>query len=95
MHVAIFFLDFHYCCPSDQSISKNAKSHTKSSPSASFKSHLMEKEKKRVKEEKAQQKEKKEERRRNYQECSLRDQLHFKEARPRVPCSAQPRVPVL
>lgn len=36
-----------------------------------------------------------EQRRCNYQERSLRDQLHFKEAGPRVPCSTQPRVPVL
>lgn len=79
----------------------------KSSPSASSKPHLArrkkwgeksEREKKKgggggeggPKEERAR-----EERRCNYQECSLRDQLHFKEARPRVPCSTQPQVPVL
>lgn len=43
---------------------------------------------------KRRERKKREKRRCNYQEHSLRDQLHFKGAGPHVPCSTQPPEPV-
>ena len=80
-----------------------ANNHIRSSPSASSKSHLSggKKERENVRRGAGggggvrEKREREKERRCNYQERSLRDQLHFKAAGPRVPCSTQPRVPVL
>lgn len=78
--------------------------HITNSPFESSKSHLVKKrwgkgkrECKGVKEERVRKERERArgERRCNYQECSLRDQLHFKEAGAHVPCSTQPQVPVL